>query len=463
MGSFLFVCFLFSGFTFGGFVTPAFRLMQYQYKEGEFGPQQASLSLQAIGFPQAISTSTLLSRRAVLIRAADVNASVIENLKDRSGGILLLLPHETSDTQLRNWIQTEKWLLKQQFKIPVYYIWETKEWNRVYENLADAPNFDNEYLTQLWPLLNSYQLEIEAPSILKLPTVNLPFVQAFLAGSGENVRTFAIVTHYDTFAAAPSLAFGVDENGSGMAAFLELVRIFSSLYHRSGSEGKYNLLFVLTSGARLNYEGTKIWLNELDSRLKESIEFVLCLDSIGTDDHLFFHISRISRDEQNVRFYEQMNRTANSYGISLSFVQKKIKLDDENVYWEHEQFSRQKVISGTLSGNPEPIAPFDRINSYDNNNSLKIEKLQRNVRFIAETLVHHLYNNYQIQDELISSLFQENESLLSIWMETFNIIPRMSGYLKDTEPLFNSIHEFLKQHCTNVVVENKQIKYSPGI
>ncbi len=60
----------------------------------------------------------------------------------------------------------------------------------------------------------------------------------------------------------------------------------------------YNLLFVLTAGGRLNYAGTRQWLDQLDQRLLASIQFALCLDSLvlSPDQRLYLHISRPPKD-----------------------------------------------------------------------------------------------------------------------------------------------------------------------
>lgn len=49
---------------------------------------------------------------------------------------------------------------------------------------------------------------------------------------------------------------GSDSNGSGVAALLELARLFSRLYANSKTRGRYNLMFGLTAGGPYNYNGT---------------------------------------------------------------------------------------------------------------------------------------------------------------------------------------------------------------
>lgn len=62
------------------------------------------------------------------------------------------------------------------------------------------------------------------------------------------------------------MSMGADSNASGVSVLLELARIFSHLYSNANTVGRYNLIFILTGGGKLNYMGSKKWLeDQLDS------------------------------------------------------------------------------------------------------------------------------------------------------------------------------------------------------
>lgn len=75
------------------------------------------------------------------------------------------------------------------------------------------------------------------------------------------------------------MSFGADSNGSGVAVLLELVRLFSTLYSDVTTHGKYNIIFLLTGGGKINYQGSKKWLEDqldsLDGALIQVIVYTL--------------------------------------------------------------------------------------------------------------------------------------------------------------------------------------------
>ena len=71
------------------------------------------------------------------------------------------------------------------------------------------------------------------------------------------VVTFIVVLFQD-------LSFGGDSNASGVAALFELVRLFSRFSSQPNQNGlpRYNLVFILTGGGKLNYLGSKKLLED---------------------------------------------------------------------------------------------------------------------------------------------------------------------------------------------------------
>ncbi|GJX55962.1 nicalin-1 isoform X2 [Tanacetum coccineum] len=141
-------------------------------------------------------------------------------------------------------------------------------------------------------------------------------------GDSNQLSTIAIV-------AAPALSVGSDSNGSGVVALLEIARLFSILYSNPNTRGRYNILFGLTSGGPYNYNGTQKWLRSFDQRLRESIDYAICLNSLGSGQNgLWLHVSKPLENAYAKQIFE--------------------------VAWEHEQFLRLRVTAATLSGHSAP-------------------------------------------------------------------------------------------------------------
>lgn len=129
----------------------------------------------------------------------------------------------------------------------------------------------NPRLSTLWTKLVGFGLEEQVGGIsCVFPFSNPLFLSQYVYGSFlKRYRSFfhhvsmfqlptvAIVAHYDAFGAAPQLARGADSNASGVAALLELLRLFSKLYSQSKTHPRANLIFVLSAGGKLNYLGIK--------------------------------------------------------------------------------------------------------------------------------------------------------------------------------------------------------------
>ena len=62
---------------------------------------------------------------------------------------------------------------------------------------------------------------------------------------------------------------------------------------------------------------------------------------------------------------QNFNRTAQSMNIPFQVVHKKINVSNPDIDWEHEQFSRKRIVGGTLSELDKPTAAFARSHLFD--------------------------------------------------------------------------------------------------
>lgn len=267
---------------------------------------------------------------------------------------------------------------------------------------------------------NLLHFSISANDPKKVENLKLENFYGFLEGTnteGQN-SIIAIVANYDSFGIAPDLPSGLNTNGSGVVALLELMRVLSKFYENYENVLKFDFLFILTSGGNLNYEGTQHFISTLDSTIVKNIDFVLCLDSLGKTEDLFLHISRFPKDleESAKRLYKIFNSTSENMEVDLQYVKKKIYLKNKNVPWEHEQFSKKKIYSATLSGLSKPVNHmFNRTSILDT----KIEKsvLKKNIKFLAESLLSFLFD-YDIKVCIIYiirknfTIFKDDDTLL---------------------------------------------------
>ncbi|GLJ54089.1 hypothetical protein SUGI_1158170, partial [Cryptomeria japonica] len=126
---------------------------------------------------------------------------------------------------------------------------------------------------------------------------------------------------------APALSVGTDSNGSGTVAILELARLFSRLYSNPKTRGRYNLLFGLTSGGPYNYNGTFKWLGSFDQRLKESIDYAICFNSVGSwNNELWLHVSKPPENVYIKQIFDGISDVAEELGITVGVKHKKINI-----------------------------------------------------------------------------------------------------------------------------------------
>ena len=133
---------------------------------------------------------------------------------------------------------------------------------------------------------------------------------------------------------------GQNTNASGLIALLEVARILTKFYEEYGDVINYDVLFLFTSAGHLDFAGTKHFVDNLDSKISENLQFCLCLDSLSGKD-LTMYYSRLPKEQEvnPLKLYEKLRRTAENMKIKLNMTKKKVLLTEKFVPWEHEHFS----------------------------------------------------------------------------------------------------------------------------
>ncbi|MBA0767517.1 hypothetical protein Gotri_016391 [Gossypium trilobum] len=284
-----------------------YRLIQYDMSGSPFGSRFAALNHHAasLHFPPGVD----LSRTVLIIPLRELNITFVReyiNQKNPLGGLLVLLPEVLSfktggnkqvheKEKMKNLLaELERLLVHSNIPYPVYFAFENDEIDTV---LADIKK--NDLMGQpATATTGGYKFVIPTAEPKKVASPTMTNIQGWLSGlktdgDANQLPTIAIVASYDTFGASPALSVGSDSNGSGIVALLEIARLFSLLYSNPKTRGRYNLLFGLTSGGPYNYNGTQKWLRSFDQRLRESIDYAICLNSIGSwDNELWIHVSK---------------------------------------------------------------------------------------------------------------------------------------------------------------------------
>ncbi|KAK3122483.1 hypothetical protein QOZ80_8AG0614270 [Eleusine coracana subsp. coracana] len=448
-----------------------YRLIQYDLAGAPLGSRAAALNHHAAAFP--LPAGADLSRSALVAPLLDLPLSFLREYlaeKKHLGGLLILLPTklgskdaagDNDDKGKVNSVlaELEKLLVHEEVPYPVYFAFHDDHFDNLLEDIRKIATSGQPASATT----GGYKLVVSSPEPRKVSSPTITNIQGWLPGlkgegDTEQLPTIAIVANYDTFGAAPALSVGSDSNGSGVVALLEIARLFSRLYSNPKTRGKYNLLFGLTSGGPYNYNGTNKWLRSFDQRVRESIDYAICLNSIGSwRNDLWMHVSKPPENPYIKQIFEDFSDVSKEMGVSVGIKHKKINVSNPRVAWEHEQFSRFRVTALTLS---EMSAPPEFLEStgglHDTRESAYAESVTRTVRLVSESLARHIYG---LKGKNID-VFAENSSLainphyIQSWLDLLSRTPRVAPFLQKNDPFITALKKELSEHTTNVHVQN---------
>jgi len=444
------------------------RLAQFELAGTLHGSKQAALTMDARG-PGA----TQVLRKTVVVKMAELSVSGFRELVSNGmGGLLLLLPPGLGGlgAEAREAVlQLEEELVSGDLDIPVYFAQENDELLELYDNLKSDGDSGTAAASAAAALMSGisnsgYQLIVNAPTPAPAKDQVVVSASGVLSGSSgeDQLPTILVVAHYDSGAAAPSLATGADSNGSGVSVLLELARMFSTLYSGSRTHPAYSLVFLLSGGGKLNYAGTKRWLEEhldLDttSELLSNVKYVLCLDTLGKDIPLKLHVSKPPKEgSDGAVFFENLRTvSANLFPSSPTpeMVHKKINLADDTLSWEHERFSIRRLPAFTLSHMGSPRNP-ERQTILDTTAAVSRDALQRNTRIVAEALACSLYPRMEknkCTGELFSGSQEPKVASLDGWLSLVTSSPRHPSLLSQkNSDLVKSLTSALARYTHDV-------------
>ncbi|KAG0495126.1 hypothetical protein HPP92_006120 [Vanilla planifolia] len=425
-----------------------YRLIQYDFAGAPFGSRAADLNHLA-GSSLSVSEADL-SRTVIIHQVRDLNLTLLNGIitsKQPLGGLLLLLPQRigssesegktrndsiNNDELTRNILtELEKLFIHAHIPYPVYFTFEN---DKLLAILADVKRSDVNGQPAS-ATSGGYKLVLPSREPKKVSSPTIINIQGWLPGlkgdsDANQLPTIAIVASYDTFWCC-------------------------------STRGRYNLLFGLTSGGPYNYNGTLKWLKSFDQRLRESIDYAICLNSIGSwKNELWVHVSKPPENVYIKQVFEGLSDVAREMGVKIGIKHKKINISNPRVAWEHEQFSRVRVTAITLSelsAAPEFLESSGGL--YDSRNLVDETAVYKSVKLVAESLARHVYGLHGRNIEI----FSENSSLsinpfyVKSWLDLMSRTPRVAPFLQKTDPFISALEKELSDHTVDVHLQLESI------
>ncbi|GER40911.1 nicalin [Striga asiatica] len=483
-------------------VVDVYRLVQYDLAGVPFGSRFAAINHHAGSsmYSPSAAAAADLSRSVLILPVRELNFTFIRDYIEQRkplGGLLLLLPQVFNPQHLDEVggsdqdsahvikdmiIKVERLLVHQNIPYPVYFGFEDEHVNAMLHDVkkndaagqpATATTGGNYscgisyfWLSVMLSVHARYKLVIAAPEPKKVASPSIINIQGWLPGlktdgDSNQLPTIAIVASYDTFGAAPALSVGSDSSGSGVAALLEIARLFSILYSNPKTRGRYNLLFAMASGGPYNYNGTHKWLRSMDQRLRETIDYAICLNSIGSSSNeLWLHVSKPPENAYIKQIFEGFSSVSEELGLKVGLKHKKINISNPRVAWEHEQFSRLRVTAATLSKHSVAPGFLESTGSLsDNRNFINEVSLIRSVKLVAESLARQIYGQQGKNVDILAdhSSLSINPSYIRSWVEILSTTPRVAPFLSKDDPLIVAFKKELSEHTIEVNVQQEPL------
>ncbi|KAM4707600.1 BOS complex subunit NCLN [Discoglossus pictus] len=442
-----------------------YRMQQYDLQGQSYGSRNALLNTEA-----RTVEADVLSRRCVLMRLADFSFEQYQKaLRQSAGAVVIILPQDMAALPqeiVQQFMDIEPEMLSMETQVPVYFAVEDAELISIYEQtLAASASQGTSSAAEVLlhtATANGFQMVTSGAQSKAVSDWLVTSVEGRLTGLGsEDLPTIAIVAHYDSFGVAPWLSYGADSNGSGVAILLELARLFSRLYTYKRTHAGYNLLFFAAGGGKFNYQGTKRWLEDhLDhtdsSLLQDNVAFVLCLDTLGSEDSLHLHVSKPPREGTlQHTFLKELETVISSQfpEVKFSMVHKKINLAEDTLAWEHERFAMRRLPAFTVS-HLDGHRDHHRNSVLDLRWKVDTQILSRNTRIIAEALTRVIYNLTEkaapSDMQIFTQQMQVQKEQLDAVLQWLTSQPRAAQLVDKDSSLLSTLEYYMSRYLKDV-------------
>lgn len=239
----------------------------------------------------------------------------------------------------------------------------------------------------------------------------------------DEASTLLVSVSPDTMGAAPGLAAG--GSSSGLAVFMELLRVFNKIYATGGGIKNLNLIFLLGRQGRLSYPGTADWLEHQDNNLLDNLDFSLCLDEVA-GDKMFVHTTKAgSKDADLKAAFESL---VSAVGDNSQHISKKINASHHEMRWEHEVFSYRNVNSATVSSSKVQRLQLARSSLIAEAQSTKTEK---QLVQLTANLANWILSRGGSDKKVTAG--DVNVAHLASWLEAGSKVARPSGVTGSAE------------------------------
>lgn len=397
-------------------------------------------------------------RKCVVIRLSEINSD-FDAVKLHAGGILIVIPpslvlNPERAAVLDEWEQS---LMSENIKIPIYFVHECQAVLQVIDDLETNQSKSIGFSSDIASDVLQFSITT-APVVVKEPEVTV--IESKFQVS-DDLPTVIITSYYDAYGMAPGLAYGADSNAGGVIASIQLMKLFSKLFTESKKKPKMNVVIILSGAGKLNYWGTKKWLDQLDQKLEHNaflsnVALVLSLESLSSSNGpLYIHSSSTPKPSSVATTFISALENATSAEVVI----KKINLAEETLAWEHERFATRRLPSFTLSSLSNHRIS-SRSSIFDTCDQFNLDILSRRITDISNAMQVVLNGKIEVtSDYTVSSLQTLLDKLCSLPRSQQRLSSTSSQIVNDLESISRKFSRSVTVHRFKVSKKDPEFAF----